>query len=70
MVQKWMFSVSYQVFGRLLVRGMRPPNRRPSRMLQWPKFGIETTPWLPMRSMCSSTWRGWRVAWIVCDMIT
>ena len=40
------------------------------RMRQWPKFGNDTMACRPMRSMCSSTTRGWRVACSVCDRIT
>src|SRR5450830_985849 len=40
------------------------------RTCQWPKFGNDTTARRPMRSMCSSTTRGWRVACSVCDRIT
>src|SRR6266446_3214273 len=70
MVQKWMLGVSYQVCGRLSVCGMRPPNVSKRRMRQWPKLGNDTTAWRPIRSMCSSTARGWRVACRVCDSTT
>ena len=49
---------------------MWPPSATCSRIFQWPKFGNDTMPWRPMRSMCSSTTRGWRVACSVCDRMT
>ena len=70
MVQKWMFGVSYQECERLSVTGMRPRKATWARMRQWPKFGTETMARRPMRSMCSSTTRGWRVACSVCDRMT
>src|SRR5205085_855803 len=50
--------------------GMRPPRPTCRRMRQWPKLGNDTTAWRPMRSMCSSTTRGCRVACSVCERIT
>ena len=62
MVQKWMFGESHHAYGRLSVCGMWPPSATCRRMRQWPKFGNDTMACRPMRSMCSSTTRGWRVA--------
>ena len=69
-VQKWMLGVSCQVSGRLSVTGIRPRNISCERMLQCPKFGKETMARLPIRTRCSSTAFGWRVAWMVCERMT
>ena len=70
MLQKWMFGVSYHAYGRFSVRGMWPPRAICRRIRQWPKLGNDTIACRPIRSMCSSTTRGWRVACKVCERIT
>ena len=46
------------------------PNFGHWRIRQCPKFGKETMARRPIRSICSSTRRGLRVAWMVCDRMT
>jgi hypothetical protein len=67
-VQKWMLGVSYQLTGRFSVTACGRTTAGP-RTRQWPKFGNDTIARRPMRSRCSSTQRGSRVACMVCDRI-
>ena len=52
------------------VTGMRPRNASCARTRQCPKLGTDTIARLPIRSICSSTTRGRRVACRVWDRIT
>src|SRR5215472_2197419 len=61
-VHRWMFGVSYQLWFSRCVTGIRPVMRMWSRIRQWPKFGNDTMARRPMRTRCSMTRRGLRVA--------
>ena len=65
-----MLGVSYHVSGMISVTGIRPRKASSARTRQWPKFGNEMMTCRPIRSRCSSTMRGLRVAWMVWDRTT
>lgn len=52
-VQKWMFGVLYQVYGRNSETGIRPLRARYQRQRQWPKLGKVMMQVLPTRSISS-----------------
>ena len=70
MVQWWMLGVSHHASGMISVIGIRPRKASSERTRQCPKFGNEMITCRPMRSRCSSTIRGLRVAWMVWDSTT